>query len=562
MRITVGKKLWIGFVTIVIFLIIVGLSGLFAISKVNSEYQQLLDKNIKTVLLFEQLLSLQNEDAKNIQAYYLYRDDTYLDHRLEILSAIQDKFNALDTNLPVPSDKKILKEIKDNLFSFQQISEIVIRDVNNGEMDTALKIASEGEIYQSLATEQIQSLIQQQEKAQKTTEKELQQILIGIRAFILIMIGISVLVSVIIARLISHSIARPVSQMTTALQEIATGNLAIAHVEIRNKDEIGQMAKAFNNMVSDLSIMIRNVRQSVAQLASNAEGLSASSEESLAASEVVSTIATNNILSSKKQVNTVEESTIFIRNMVTSITQITSDNEAMQNSSDEVVRLVENGVTFMDDFSTHISTISSTIEDSTSVINDIAKHSEKIRKVTTLITDIAEQTNLLALNAAIEAARAGENGAGFAVVADEVRKLAEQSKQSASEIGQMIDMMIKNVKSAVLSANKSNLRITEGLVITENTEHTFKQINDAVKVMNQKSTTVATAINQILMMTNDVSEGLQTTQSLSLQSVLEAQSTSTVILEQLASNEEISSSSQTLAKLAETLKSDVARFTV
>ena len=121
--------------------------------------------------------------------------------------------------------------------------------------------------------------------------------------------------------------------------------------------------------------------------------------------------------------------------------QISVSNEEMLHATDGVRNLVTKGSAVVLNVATQMDTIHTTFKETTEIMNNMAKHSDEIQNITSMITDISEQTNLLALNAAIEAARAGEYGKGFAVVAEEVRKLAEQSKNSASEIDSMVQVI-------------------------------------------------------------------------------------------------------------------------
>ena len=100
-----------------------------------------------------------------------------------------------------------------------------------------------------------------------------------------IFIGLAVLISLVVGYMISRSIGNPVKKMTAAIERIATGDLSVEHVNIRNKDEIGMMANAFNRMTDDLKNLMEQIRFSSHQLAAQAEQLSASSEESLASSK-------------------------------------------------------------------------------------------------------------------------------------------------------------------------------------------------------------------------------------------------------------------------------------
>ena len=562
MRLTVKKKLWLGFSSILFILIIVGIAGLWSLTTLNNEYQHYIDERLRIVVLLEQLLSNQNEDAKNLHGFIIYKDDAYLTHREEILESFKNKLNEVEKRIETRSEKEILVDLKEASISYQGLSEIVIRDVNQGNLDTAQKIAAEGETFETVITNGIRNLIELQEAQQQQTEKELQIALKWIQILILSAIGLAIIVSFVIARILSRSIAKPVTTMTDALKQIATGNFTIAHVDIGNKDELGEMADALNDMVEDLRGIITNARQSADQLTIHAEELSASSEESLAASELVAGISERNLSASEIQTATAKDSKNSMGEMVTRINHVTKDNELMLTSSKEVAQLVNDGAGLMQSFTNQMNVIRSTIRQSSNTIQDMATHSEQIQRVTSLITAIAEQTNLLALNAAIEAARAGEHGKGFAVVANEVKNLAEQSKESAKEIGGMIDSMLQGVEKAVSITDNGSHQIDEGLAITDKTDQVFNQIEHAAKDMRKNTTTVSSAIKHIRTMTDKVSSESMQIEELAMQSAIDTQLANTAIDEQLLTNKGISSHAQTLADLAETLQSDMARFTV
>jgi methyl-accepting chemotaxis protein len=562
MKLTVGKKLWAGFSLIFVILLMVGASGLWSSTKLNTEYRHLIDENMHNVLLLEQLLASQNENAKNVHGFIIYHEESYVTNHEAVLASFKQTLNEMTKRVQTNAERDMLKAVKEASISYQDISDIVIRDVQVGSFETAAKIAAEGEIYEEAINGNIRKLIERQESEQAKTEDELQQVLLGIQTVIVVLIVIAVLITVVIATAMSRNIVHPVRKMTTALQQLARGNFTVEPVHIRSKDELGTMADAFNAMLGDLRGIVTSARQSATQLAVQAEELAASSEESLAASETVAAITERNLTAGEHQTVSVKETAASILGMSTGITQMTRDNNALLQSSEEVAQLVKDGATLMN-YSTHqMQTINSTIGQSSDTIRQLAAQSEQIRKVTSLITAIAEQTNLLALNAAIEAARAGEHGKGFAVVAEEVRHLAEQSKKSAGEIGRMIDVMIQNVDKAVSSIEEGNIQVNEGLVVTEKTSTIFSQIEASTEDMRTKLATVSAAIAHIQTITNNVLGEANVIEELAIQSSAEAQSASAATEEQLATTEEISASAQTLAELAETLQNDMARFTV
>lgn len=562
MRFSVRKKLWAGFLSLVILMIVAGVLNYMSIPKISEKYEYLIDDRMEKVILLEQLSTNQNELSNDMRGYLLYKELKYLKNRRGQLESFNDKLAVLDSTLHSEESRAMLEDIKSASIQYTELTESAISSFNNGKDDEAVESAGEAEKYQAEITGLAKNLIDFQRSQMEKTKDEVTSLLKWTSVFMFGVILLSVLLSVLIATLISRSITKPVGLMTVALKHIAKGNFAMEPLNIKNRDEIGEMATAFNEMSSDLRSVVSETRDAALQLAAQSEQMTASSEESLAASEMVAEIAEKNLLASDMQVNLVNESSVAMAEMANGITQITEDNDAMLASTSEVTRLVGEGAEFMNEVTSQMSTISSSISKSSDIINDLAEHSQNIRNVTGMITGIAEQTNLLALNAAIEAARAGEQGKGFAVVANEVRNLAEQSKSSAEEIERMIETVIRNVAQAVDSAEDGTRRVKEGLGITEKTSRVFEQIETASNDVTGKVQTVSVAVEQIRTMSDSVAEGAKRIQELAVQASAEAQSTSAATEEQLASNEEIASSAQTLSIVAEKLQNDMRHFSV
>lgn len=562
MRLSVRKRIWFGFLLLLTILVVVGVSGIVSLSKLNNEYRFLIDDKIKKVLLFEQILSEQNEEAKNIRGYIIYKDESHVEHRKENMNSINGKLKELNKIVRTPSARELLKEVIEASKSYEEISALTIRDVSEGNIDSAMALAEEGAYYQDAITATLKKLIEHQKSQQVKTEQSLLAVLNWIKILIASLMIVAFIASVFVAQRISISIARPVEKMTEALKQIAMGDFTADVLLIRNKDEIGEMASAFNKMTKDLKGILSIVRNSATQLAEQAENLSAGSEESLASSNTISEITERNRLASSSQVTTVTESNCYIEEMLQGMTQMNEDNNQMLQASESVSQLVSTGRRQMEDFTEQMEKISYSISQSSLTISEMAMYSERIRQVTTLITTIAEQTNLLALNAAIEAARAGDHGKGFAVVAEEVRHLAEQSKRSAKEIGMMIDDMVHKVESAVGSVEEGSNQITKGQSVSKETEKVFYGIENATHKMNDKLLTVSRTIEKVRTKTDKVFEGSKRVEHLAMKASYESNSVSAATEEQLSVNEEISSNAQILALVAEELQNEVRKFKV
>ena len=280
-------------------------------------------------------------------------------------------------------------------------------------------------------------------------------------------------------------------EMSAAAECIARGQLAI---ETRPRSDRDTMGKAFISMSTGLRGLVRQVRDSASQVAAGSNQVAEASEESAklsvqassAIDEVSSTMhemsvnVQNVVRNTQNQASSVAETSASIDQMVTSIQRVADTAKILLDISNRSREEVRTGITTMEKATDGMGRTNKSIQQSSETIQSLGKRADDIGKIIEVIDDLAEQTNLLALNAAIEAARAGEHGLGFAVVADEVRKLAEKSTQSTKEIGDLIESIQKEAREAVANMTNSTAIVEEGLVLSKDLSGALQRISTVV----------------------------------------------------------------------------------
>lgn len=559
---SVSKKLWSGFGVILFLLVIVGVLNFWITVDLNGKYQSLLNEEVKKVDIVDEFILRQKEIQSDVRGYMLYKEDKFLESRSAHIERSQELLIDLEKLVVGEQMQTHYEALQDAMKTFEDIQEGIVSNARAGKESLAINLGKTSSNVGNIVLDRADMIKEVQYTSMEDKQDEIKTMMRGVIIFDIALISFALITGIIISSAISRSIVRPVRIVTEGLDAIAGGDFSIDPLVVKNKDEIGAMATAFNKMGADVANMIRHISDSSMQLAAQSEELSASSQESLASSEMVAKTAENQLASSEQQKQITEQAASSMSELTVGVSEIAENNGQMLHSAEAVAALVIKGSDTINEVSNQMGTIHTTIRESSAIMEEMENHSNEIQKVTSLITGIAEQTNLLALNAAIEAARAGESGKGFAVVAEEVRHLAEQSKTSATEIATMVNMIQQASKRAALSINSGSERVDEGINATQQSHRVFQEIQGAVGDVAEKVETVSAAIEEIQAMADEVMRGSSEIRELSMGANDAAADTSAATEEQLAVSQEISDSAHSLAKLAEDLQQELSRFRV
>ncbi|MDT8903195.1 methyl-accepting chemotaxis protein [Anaeroselena agilis] len=358
----------------------------------------------------------------------------------------------------------------------------------------------------------------------------------------------------------ARRIARPIQSLEAAAQKIAGGDLSQASMGISSNDEIGRLAQSFEKMTQSISSLIKHISTKAEYLAASSEELTASAGQSSQASNQIAISIEEVASGAAEQINAAGEAAATVTRLSAGIQQIAANSGSVANQSERVAEKAAAGGAAVDEAIGQMDRIEKTVDSSAAVVAKLGERSKEIGQIVDTISGIAGQTNLLALNAAIEAARAGEQGRGFAVVAEEVRKLAEQSEEAAKKIAGLISDTQIDTDKAVEAMQQGTQEVKTGAKVVNAAGATFREIAGMVTEVSGQIKQISQAIQEMASGSQKIVASVNLIDDLSKKSSDEAQSVSAATEEQLASMEEVATSSEALARLAQELQVAVAKF--
>ena len=380
-----------------------------------------------------------------------------------------------------------------------------------------------------------------------------------------IIIGISVgslLFAVMLGLFIAKRISNPLGAIMKLIERARDGDLTMDKDEFGTTtgDEIGQMAKAFFEMIAKQRGAVRAIATASEKLGSTAEDFSALAEEANAGVEE-SRAGADDVSSQMEGLSaTAEEITASVEEVASGAQAAAQKGTDMANEVEDARVSGEEGIRASEKVARSIDGVAKEAESSAKQVKGLGERAREIQRFVSQIGGIADQTNLLALNAAIEAARAGEAGRGFAVVAEEVRKLAEESNTAASEIATLADGITNDLDKVVSSSEKNTKESKQSSALAEETRITIQSMMDGLLRIASATQDLAAVSEEQAASSEEIASAVQ---SIASKVSATAESSDTVrrqMGEVAGAAERVAQGSEELAQLSNELQTLVSTF--
>ena len=408
MKLTLGKKLGLGFGVILALMI---LSAVLTYSKgtaINETQNHMMTVRVPTMNVLTGLQrELNQTQSKGRQIILAGADPSKRESAQKLFDSTWDTIGkyvsqldefAVRWSLQVNRDR--LTEIKSQLPLLREAQETAMKHATDSEHDAIVKAGSEFADKATPATEAIKKSLGEvidsnttllhDETEQMNGQNRSLNLTMALTTFAALGIGIFV------AIFLSRGISGATQSVLIQAEAIAAGDLTRDDLKVQSQDELGDLTTAINKMSGSLKRMILAITENAMQVASASEELNSTSQQITANS--AETSAQADVVS--KAAQAVSQN---LQTVATGAEEMGASIKEIAKNATEAAKIATSAV--------------KVAEDTTVTVSKLGDSSTEIGQVIKVITSIAQQTNLLALNATIEAARAGEAGKGFAVVA-------------------------------------------------------------------------------------------------------------------------------------------------
>ena len=323
---------------------------------------------------------------------------------------------------------------------------------------------------------------------------------------------IILLLSAVAITFSSRLIQKPMKKITGSLQALSQGELSVEIDAVSDVRDIKKIIDSAKELQQRLTGVVTKVSENTEALDQAVETVDLMSENSASGAKTISVAVSEVTLGNQSLAQHVERVSGETLAIEKGIDEINQNVQALVTNATGIKQVNMDAASYMDKVMESSGKSVDVVAQINVQIEETNKAVSKIDQAVAMITSIANQTNLLSLNASIEAARAGEAGRGFAVVADEIRELADQSKNSAEEIQNIINHVKEQSEKTVRLSSLVAETIAEEQVLVKDAQDKFDDLSEGVEAsvvaissIHEKTAALNGATERIVSVVSDLS---------------------------------------------------------
>lgn len=492
MKLTLARKMYGVAGLMMVVILGMAISGFFTSRSIEHGYENVINTEFKQLETSMEAEIHLGEAIHYVKNYVIRRDDKYIGEFKKTIEEMKTHLKEFEKLSDMPEEKSLAFKAAEALDVYAKSIDTLVEAGKETKDVAALDKAVTG--ADKPVAEALHGMDEFISKKAKEAQKKVNAAADRTAILQIVIALIIVAAAAFLSFMIINNVLKSVHGVANVVQKISAGDLS-HEVPVTSNDEIGDMARGFNEMVANLRRISQQIKGMTSTLASSSEELS----------------ATTNQLSdgAREQARQTDQAATAITEVAQTVMDVAQNASAASNSSKEASAIAGEGREKVENTVSGMHQISQTVREIAATIQELGKSSQEIGNIVRTINDIADQTNLLALNAAIEAARAGEQGRGFAVVADEVRKLAERTGKATREIGEMIRKIQGETDRSVESMNSGIAEVEKGVQLAEESKSAMERIVDASNRGSDMIQRIAAAAEQQSAASEEVSSNME-----------------------------------------------------